>query len=226
MKRLVIVFAFLTCFCSVASSSQWDILQKEKSECFNKNDPAVCYQHANEKRIKYFTDHFDEILEEANTSFTFQEKPIHPGLVKEFLSWISDPGDSTTVTVDVSARHRNEYNEKEVEIGKNGSVLVRLSKREYFSYKRLGKLSNGLHVLLMSESDGGSGVFKDLFFIKFEEGEAYSDEGIKYSRLLMSIVRSHVLGDRDDGKIKVLADKVILGKTKYRKDPVVFEFKN
>ncbi len=42
----------------------------------------------------------------------------------------------------------------------------------------------------------------------------------------MSIVRSHVLGDRDNGKIKVLADKVILGKSKYRKDPVVFEFKN
>jgi len=42
----------------------------------------------------------------------------------------------------------------------------------------------------------------------------------------MSIVRNATLGDRDDGKITVLPDRVILEKSRYREKPVVLEFDN
>ena len=48
-------------------------------------------------------------LQEVNQKFTYHAKPIHPGLVQEFSSWISDPGMSATISVDVVAEHGNEY---------------------------------------------------------------------------------------------------------------------
>ena len=49
----------------------------------------------------------NDILLEANESFTYNGIPIHPGLIKEFTSWISDPGLPTTISVDVAAPHGN-----------------------------------------------------------------------------------------------------------------------
>lgn len=63
-----------------------------------------------------------------------------------------------------------------------------------------------------------------IMIVKFEKGYGFTPEGQKYDRLLMSIVRNESLGDRDDGKITVLSDKVILGKSKYREKPIILEF--
>jgi hypothetical protein len=76
-------------------------------------------------------------------------------------------------------------------------------------------------VLETGEGGGGSGIFMDLFFVRFDIGEGYTEEGSKNSRLLMTVVRIFSLGDRDDGEIEVLADRVIVGKSRYRKAPAV-----
>jgi len=172
----------------------------------------------------------DAALTEANRDFTYRGKPIHPGLVQEFSSWISDPGLPTTISVDVSAPHGNEYFSGDLSQGegRNGCIDTKDSEGKKdggsFCYERLGKLDNGLHVLETADSGGGSGVFMDLFFVRFSKGTGYTKEGEKYDRLLMSIVREYTLGDRDDGKIAVTGNKVIVGKSRYRKKQVELTF--
>lgn len=165
----------------------------------------------------------EDITAEANRNFTYQGAPIHPGLVQEFSSWISDKGLPTTISVDVSAPHGNEYFDGDVKLqGKN--ICVDVKDGGSFCYEWLGKLDNGIHVLRAGESGGGSGVFGDLFFVKFDKGEGYNEDGKKYDQLLMSIVRTYTLGDRDDGEIKVLGDHVVVGKSRYRDKDVTLTF--
>lgn len=150
------------------------------------------------------------VLEEANNKFTYQGKPIHPKLVEEFSVWLSDKRNPITVSVDVKeAFNINEYYE---EVIKQENGLIRYNREEgvYFAYEWLGKLDNGLNVLRIFDAGGGSGIFQSLFFIKFDLGEGYTDEGEKYQRLLMSIVRSYTLGDRSSAQVELKGDKVVV----------------
>lgn len=167
----------------------------------------------------------DSLLNEANGRFTINEKPIHPGLFQEFAIWLSDNSNPVTVTVDVlaGAKARNEYDADAVKV-QDGYISYSRDNGESFSYKWLGRLSNGLHVVEVADSGGGSGVFSDLFFIRFDKGEGWDNDGKKYDRLLMTVVRTFALGDRDDGEIKVLPDQVIVGKSKYRNEEAVMKF--
>ncbi|MBN2190538.1 MAG: hypothetical protein JW728_04920 [Candidatus Aureabacteria bacterium] len=167
------------------------------------------------------------IFAEDESRFTYQGKPIHPGLVQEFESWYSDRGLPTTISVDISAPHSNEYNDSDVKVEDSGYVVCQdADSPEYFYYKWCGKLDNGLHVLITGSGGSGSGVFKNVCFVRFDNDTGYTAEGEKYNRLLMIIVRRHPLGDRDDGDVTLLPaeNKVILGKSRYRDEQVVLEF--
>lgn len=180
-----------------------------------------------------------QVLIEVNEKFTYKGKPIHPGLVREFEAWLSD-GTPTTISVDIlAAESSNEYYEDDVEVRDNG--FVRIKEEHFFTdrdkiithyeYKWLGKLKNNLHVLDTLDWGGGSGIFEHLLFVKFDVDEGFTDlrvdGNIRYNRLLMTVVRVHHVGDRDDGEITVLPEqnKVILGKSRYRKEPVILTFK-
>lgn len=152
---------------------------------------------------------FLEQLNEAGEYFTYENKPIHPGLVKEFASWISDPGQPTTITVDIAADHGNEYFDDAVTIENDNNVCLHDSPEPgYFCYKWLGKLDNGFHVLITKDSGGGTGVFTDLLFISFQSDEGYTADGARYPRLLMSVERIYPLGDRFAGEIKINGNRV------------------
>jgi hypothetical protein len=170
-------------------------------------------------------------LDEANRSFTFNGKPIHPLLVKEFSIWLSDNTSPVTVSVDVvsAAKARNEYYSDAVVDGSsvranNPEMLGYSGWTGFYQYERLGTLKNGLQVLRVSDCGGGSGIFEDLFFVKFTTDSAYDENGESYERLLMTVVREYTLGDRDDGSIEVNADEVIISASKYRSDPIVLKF--
>jgi len=165
-----------------------------------------------------------DYLQEANQKFTYQAKPIDPGLVHEFSSWISDPGMPTTISVDVSAEHSNEYSDSDVSINEAGTVCKQ-GEGEFFCYSWIGRLTNGLHVLNVYENGGGSGTFCDLFFVKFDVGQGYTSKGKLYDRLLMSIVRTYGLGDRFSGDIKLDGNRVLIkGKHKEGSRNEVVEF--
>ncbi|MDD5644672.1 MAG: hypothetical protein PHO00_04415 [bacterium] len=183
------------------------------------------------KKIIYFPILFFcfslNVSAEIEPGFMYQGKPIHPGLLQEFESWYSDGGLPTTISVDISASHGNEYNDSDVTVEDNGYVVYQEDDSpEYFYYKWLGKLNNGLHVLITGSSGGGSGVFKNVYFVRFDTDTGYTPEGEKYSRRLMTIVRICPLGDRDDGDVTLLPEenKVILGKSKYRSEAVILKF--
>jgi hypothetical protein len=174
----------------------------------------------------------NEALAEVNKSFTYKGMHIHPDLVNEFEVWLSDNCPPITVSVDILAARRSgneygskiefrgdtlfSYNEKRYGRGFNG--------RGYYYYTHLGKMANGIHVLQTGSGGGGTGVFKYLYFVRFSTDKAYNSDGTIYERLLMTVIRRFLLGDRDDGNVEVLPDKVIVSPSRYRKETTVLTF--
>ena len=156
-----------------------------------------------------------EPLDEANASFTYKGKPIHPFLVQEFSNWLSDKRPPIVKAVDVAAAFdTNEYQEAATE--EEGWIFSKKEEKDgdftnytSFEYRWLGKMADGTHVLETGENGGGSGTFMDLMFIRFSEGKVMF-EGKSEKQLLMSIIGIHALGDRYEGKVEVLPDRVLI----------------
>ena len=149
-------------------------------------------------------------LVEANNNFTFKGQPIHPGLVKEFQNWESDYRPPITVTLDLGAAYdTNEYADA-VTPARNGGVSVILGDGgERFSYKRIGRLENGLHVLHALDKSAGTGIFQSLTFVRFHLGQGFDRDGIKPSeRLLMSVVRVYPIVGPKSPDIRIKGDEV------------------
>lgn len=186
-------------------------------------------------------------LIEANDKFTFMGKPIHPGIIGEFINFVSDGGASIINTIDISsAMGTNEYYHP-VKIVKTAphdesksvypdddskfDIQYRITTKENsIGYVWLGKLKNGLHVVYLSESfrpSGGTMVREFLIFVTFEVGQSYKPDGKLHNQLLMSIKRKYPLGDRPYPMIKVFKDsnKVIILESRYLKKLYVLEFK-
>jgi hypothetical protein len=157
---------------------------------------------------------------EVNQKFTYQGKPIHPGLVQQFMASIADSGQPTIIAVDVAADHGNQYYEGDVKIKDKNICTKSNSDGAYFCYTVLGKVAKDIQVLQVWNSTGGSGVFESLIFVRFQRGDEINFNGRKYKPLLMSIVGEYTLGDRDHRVIEVLPTKVIVGKDK----PTVISF--
>jgi hypothetical protein len=158
----------------------------------------------------------DSYLDEINNNFTYKGKPIHPKLIYEFSNWLSDNRPSVVKTVDVVASFdTNEYQLDEIEKRSDWYFYTKKEELEYatlyesFGYKWVGKTKNNIHVLETGESGGGSGFFKDLMLVKFSKG-AILWKGREKDQILMSIVGSHMLGDRYKGDIKVYPNKVFI----------------
>jgi len=82
-------------------------------------------------------------LDEANNKFTYQGKPIHPFLIKEFEIWLSDNCNPVTVSVDIgaAAKARNEYSKRDIVIENNRIVvcddsIVRGTQLKNFTVKK------------------------------------------------------------------------------------------
>jgi len=169
-----------------------------------------------------------QLLQEVNAHFTLQGKPVHPRLVEKFQTWLSDSGPPAVITVDLLAStvNGNEYYEPDVKV-QDGVVSFEHKDPEgsSFAYKWLGTVRPGLHVVETFSSGGGTGVFMDLYFFRIYRATGRDEKG-PYAQILMTLVRTPViLGDRDDGTIKVEPGRVIIGKSRYRNQPVTLEFK-
>ena len=157
-----------------------------------------------------------EQTDEANASFTYKGKPIHPFLLHEFSNWLSDDRPPMITTVDVAAAFdTNKYQQSTIQL-RDGCVFVERREEdkgvpiyESFDYQRLGKMANGIHVLETTENGGGSGFFMNLIFVRFSEGEIMF-ENKNEKQLLMSIVGTYRLGDRYEGKVEVFPNRVLI----------------
>jgi hypothetical protein len=169
------------------------------------------------------------VLAEARSNFTVSGKPIHPALVYEFMPWLPD-NEPITVAVDLlAARRSGEYSELAVAVREGWIECEVTSFRpvtedvRMFGYKRWGVLSDGTQVLYTYYSSGGTGAFCYLMFVRLET-ENTSDLHTKLrARLIMKVIGIYSLGDRDDGTVQVLPDRVIVGPSKYRDKEVVLK---
>jgi len=169
-----------------------------------------------------------QLLQEVNAHFTIQGKPVHPRLVEKFQTFLSDSGTPAVITVDLlaSTRNDNEYYVPDVKV-QDGLVSIEHKDPEGsgFTYKWLGMVRPGLHVVETLYSGGGTGVFMHLYFFRIYLGTGRDEKG-PYDQVLMTLARTPViLGDRDDSTIKVEPGRVIIGKSRYRNQPVILEFK-
>jgi hypothetical protein len=169
-----------------------------------------------------------QLLQEVNAHFTIQGKAIDPRLVEKFQTFLSDSGPPAVITVDLlaAAQNGNEYYAPDVKV-QDGLVSVAHKDPEgsSFAYTWLGTVQPGLHVVKTLYSGGGTGVFMNLYFFRTSIGTGRDAKG-PYNQVLMTLGRTPViLGDRDDGTITVEPGRVTIGKSRYRKQPVILEFK-
>jgi len=172
-------------------------------------------------------------LREARENFTVDGKPIHPALVYEFVGWLSDPGPIATAVNLITAQKSNKYYGLQVRVRKGeiecdvqplipcGLIGGSPVDRETFGYRRLGVLADGTSVLETAYWGGGSGIFEDVLFVRFGIERTLDYEGKPCERLVMKALSVVGLGDRDDGEVRVLSDRVILGRSKYRDKEIV-----
>src|SRR2546421_1543315 len=163
--------------------------------------------------------------ENPDADFRFHGKPIHPLLIKQFEPWISDARPPITVEVNLTAAwDSNEY-AAEFNTDSNGLVSIKLPKGASYAYHHLRRLRNGLHVLRTFDSGGGSAMSEALLFVRFRTSLAYLADGIKQDQqIFLRVVRRYPLGDRDGAEIVVKEDQVIVGKSRYRENPIVLKF--
>jgi len=85
----------------------------------------------------------------------------------------------------------------------------------WFSYKRIGSLRNGVHVLETWDNGGGSGIFTSLLFVKFAIDDDYSqgasDAFLRRQTIVIKRVGEFTLGDRYGGKVVVRGATVEVG---------------
>jgi hypothetical protein len=167
-----------------------------------------------------------QLLQEVNEHFTLRGKPVHPRLIEKFQTFLSDSGPPAVIAVDLLAASQddNEYYEPDVQV-RDGLASIKERDGGEFAYKWLGTVRPGLHVVETFASGGGTGIFMDLYFFRTSLATGRNDQG-PYDQILLTLARTPViLGDRDDAAIKVEPGRVIIGKSRYRQQPVILEFK-
>lgn len=161
-------------------------------------------------------------LREADEHFTYRGEPIHPNAVKEFEPWLSE-AEPVMLSIDVDAAQSGQHYLTHVEriaggFKAHGDPPAEGS--ETFWYREVGRSSSGVHVLETAYSGGGSGIFMDVLLIRFDYQKVLYEQTTR-DRLVMRCVGVVTLGDRDDGKVTLKGDDLILGKSRYRDRPIV-----
>lgn len=166
----------------------------------------------------------ESILKEANKSFTYKGKTIHPGCVKQFMVNLADSGPPIIRSVDVeSCVSSNEFSMSYIvsEDGYIGYEYEDSGEKNYFGYKVIGKAKGGIHILDTRASGDGTMVAMTVFLTRFGlENYRSFDEEEKLNiekRLIMKCIGQIVRGDRDIGSIELINNNLVLGESQYRK---------
>jgi hypothetical protein len=154
-------------------------------------------------------------------NFQFKGKAIHPLLIRRFEPWVSDTRPPIVSELNLTAAwDSNEY-AAEFKTDADGTISITIPEGGNFSYRPLGKSTNGIYILRTLSSGGGSGVFQAILFLRIQTRTAYLADGIKTGeQVFLQVLRRFPLGDRDDPEVIIKKDRVIVGKSRYRPEPV------
>ena len=104
--------------------------------------------------------------------FFFGGNPVHPKIIEDMISWISDSGDQTVAINLEDSQGSNKYNFYEGLSAsiENKNLWVKIEHEDgFFSYDFHGVSDNGIMVLGTAENGGGSGVFQYLMLFRIKE---------------------------------------------------------
>lgn len=155
-------------------------------------------------------------LNELDRALVYRGKPIHPGLIRQFIGSMADQGFPIGVSVDVAAAYGNkQYLADDVKEPEKGFFKVSMGEDGgFFAYRWLGRMADGTHVVQTFLNGGGSGTFCTLCFIRFSQGEGRDSDGTAYGRLLMTVLQTYPLSaEGGEAPIKVSPNQVTVGKT-------------
>ena len=174
----------------------------------------------------------------------FSGQPLHPLIVQEFITWLSDTGDHI-----ISINLRDTFSSNRYCC--DDSFSVRLTGKKMvvrtdfttdystrddnyisqedcggtcaFTYAHLGTTDNGAMVIQVWESGGGSGLFSTLLFTKVKErmGANFdyanpSNLAFDKQQIVLEKLFSISLGDRQETSISVNGNFVVLNDTKIK----------
>ena len=104
--------------------------------------------------------------------FFFGGNPVHPKIIEDMITWISDSGDQTVAINLEDSQGSNKYNFYEGLSAsiENKNLWVKIEHEDgFFSYYFHGVSDNGIMVLGTAENGGGSGVFQQLMLFRIKE---------------------------------------------------------
>ena len=141
--------------------------------------------------------------------YSFEGEPyIHPLIILDLLSWLSDGG-ATNIAIDIEAAMVSNKYYDEVEV-KNRYISSKTKENGNFTYEYIGKSDNGVHILkTYDNSGGGSGIFTNLLFIVFGQDEVF-EETRKKERFYVKVIGNYGLGDRYLGEVKLINNQVVI----------------
>jgi len=166
-------------------------------------------------------------LPERDLPYSFSHPPyIHPRIVQDLSTWISDTGDQVIGINLIDSQDSNRYYGdilvKEVPAGPFPFVYVEEHHSDdeatpYFGYRYIGSTESGIHVLRTAMDGGGSGVFVNLLFLSIqrERGAAFRRDDRPgrpgAERIVLHKTGEVALGDRWEGDLRVEGNKVFIG---------------
>jgi len=144
-------------------------------------------------------------LKHCRYSFTHDEF-VNPFIIRDLYGWLSDVGDQI-VAIDISGANKcNRYYSDQVKVSDNEKIPIVSAKdgEQEFSYQYLGRSFSGIHLLRISDSGGGSGIFGSIMFVTLGLDiavEISPDATARTERFVVKKIGSLPLGDRFDGKL-------------------------
>lgn len=157
---------------------------------------------------KYSEPSEKEISETLET-FKYKNSWIHPLIIHEFLPWMSDYSVPLITGIDVAAATGTNRFFGKI-IAKENLVSATDDKRNTTQYEWLGRLKNGMHAIVVSESGDGSMVAKTLAIFSLQKRPSTNETGKTYNRLELTIERFVILGDRGVSTISLKENSILV----------------
>ena len=221
---------------SAAKSSLKGALKKQAILKIVKTFDPVCQKGSND---------FNVIKLCLEKHLFFGGQPLHPLIVQEFITWLSDSGDQIISINLRDAFSSNRYccddsfsvklTEKRIVVRTDFTKDYGTHNDDYisqedcgagsctFTYAHLGTTDNGAMVIQVWESGGGSGLFSTLLFTKVKErmGANFdyanpSNLAFDKQQIVLEKLFSISLGDRQETSISVNGNFVVLNDTKIK----------
>jgi hypothetical protein len=158
------------------------------------------------------------LLDELRRHFTMNNKPVPPEIFRDFGDGNLADSRPIWVTVDLLVANGSNFYFDDIKTG-NSWVFQRkpvdktLNGDEESSYTFIGTTQNKLMVVLASWSGGGTGVFYTLHVVDAVAAPGTDSDGTAYDRILLTNVRSIILGDRWQGEVAIRGDTIVVTTT-------------